>query len=186
MQELPSAFPTLGKPPRLPEGSGLAACVDQREPFDELYSRSGAPNADLVDAAASVCSRCPVSADCSVRVRRRKPRRATRTGGPRPAGTAKDAVVAVLREKGEATAPEISAASGHSLPSIKSAVGALHKAGRLAKRSAPPGAGNRVYLSLSGDEAWAAERTGARFTTSPDTSQGDHERPDEGRRDHDR
>jgi DNA-binding MarR family transcriptional regulator len=95
-------------------------------------------------------------------------------------------VVAVLREKREATAPEISALSGHSVPSIKSAVRALYKEGRLTKRPAPPGAGNRVYLSLSGDEAWAAGRAEAGSKISSATTNGDHEGLDEGGCDHDR
>jgi hypothetical protein len=61
----------------------------------------------------------------------------------------------------------------------------LHKEGRLTKRPAPPGAGNRVYLSLSGNEASAAEKPEAESKTSPATTNGDHEGLNEGGCDHD-
>jgi hypothetical protein len=145
------AYPSLAEAPTLPDEAGLAACVSERGPFDELYARAGTPGGRHLAAAAAVCSRCPVTATCPVRVFPR-PAVVRSSLRRRSSGTAKDSVLTYLREHGEATAPQISTATGLTLPSIRSAVFDLNGEGRLTKRAAPPGEGNRVYLSLADTE----------------------------------
>nr|WP_024127634.1 hypothetical protein [Streptomyces sp. F12]AHE40398.1 hypothetical protein pFRL6_311 [Streptomyces sp. F12] len=145
------AYPQLQEPPALPAEAGVAACVRERDPFDELYARAGTPASRYVNAAAAVCSRCPLAATCPVRVLpRTSPSQPARRR--RSSGTAKDGVLAYLRSNGEATAPQISAETGLTLTSVRSAVFDLAGEGRLIKRPAPRGEGNRVYLSLTDTE----------------------------------
>ncbi|MFF9786259.1 hypothetical protein [Streptomyces nigrescens] len=62
-------------------------------------------------------------------------------------------VTTFLRENGESTAPQIRDATSLSLSSVRNAIYDLNVAGRLTKRPAPPGAGNRVLLTLTGEGA---------------------------------
>lgn len=151
-----SAYPALAKAPNLPNSGDLrAACIEERDPFDKLDASRGAPTA-LVNAAAKVCDRCPMAADCTVRVHRRAKttkKRVVGTDRRRSSTRVLSVVTAFLREHGETTAPQIREATGLSLPSVRNAIHALHTAGRLTKRPAPPGAGNRVFLTLNTDRA---------------------------------
>ncbi|MGW1290525.1 hypothetical protein ACWD4N_44855 [Streptomyces sp. NPDC002586] len=143
------AYPHLRTPPALPAEAGLAACVDERGPFDELDSRAGAPTARYVDAAAAVCNRCPVANACPARVRSRPSPAHVGPHRLRSSKAARQAVIAHLSEHDEVTAKQISEAIGLPLANVRVAVLDLCHQGRLNKRRAQAGEGGRVYLSLA-------------------------------------
>ncbi|MGW1976497.1 hypothetical protein [Streptomyces sp. NPDC001889] len=154
MPPTPRAYPELDKAPGLPtNGAARAACTARSTPFDDLDASPGTPPNHLVDAAARICDGCPVAAACPVRVHRRAAAGKRRAERPRSSRQAKTTVTAFLRTHGETTAPAIHDATGLPLHSIRSAIHDLHTDGRISKRPASPGSGNRVYLTLTQEAA---------------------------------